>query len=176
MTRPRCARTTRHLIARRIRGWWRDERGSVAAETAIAIPVLVAVLVFVAVLVVRGVDARLRLDDAAHQAARAASLARSPAAAVTAAQSTADAALSGAGINCLDPQVSTDISDFRPGGIVTVSVACRVDLSQAALLGIPASRTLTASASSPVDVWRSIALGLPVHDRAGVRDERGGFQ
>ncbi len=66
------------LAATRLPGAARDESGSVAAEVAIAVPVLVAVLVFAGVLVARGVDARLRLDDVAHQAARAASLTRSP--------------------------------------------------------------------------------------------------
>lgn len=147
-----------------VRRWWRDERGSVAAETAIAVPVLVTILVFVGVLLARGVDARLRVDDAAHQAARAASLTRAPLNAVTAATQTADQALSAAGGACRAPAVSVDVSQFRPGGVVTVTVSCHLDLSQAALLGVPTSRTLTATASSPVDTWRGITLGFDSPD------------
>lgn len=149
--------TRRHgLSKRRI-----DDGGSVAAETAIVIPALVAVLVFGAVLIARGVDARLRIDDAAHQAARAASLTRSAGAATSAATQTADRALSHARGACPTPAVDVDTSGFRPGGVVTVTVTCRVDLSQAALLGVPATRTVTASASSPIDTWRGLLTTDP---------------
>lgn len=135
---------------------WGDE-GSVAAEVAIAIPVLVAVLLLVGVLLARGVDARLRLDDAAHQAARAASLTRSPAAATLAARQAATAALAHASVDCADPAVAVDISDFAPGGLVTVTVSCRLDLSYAAtLLATGDQRILTATASSPIDVYRAV--------------------
>jgi Flp pilus assembly protein TadG len=80
--------------------WWRQDRGSVAVEITVVTPLLIMLLVFVAVVVHRGVDARLRLNDAAHQAARAASMQRSAPAAVAAAQSTARSALSAAGVVC----------------------------------------------------------------------------
>ena len=141
----------------RLVGVVRDESGSVAAEVAIAVPVLVALVVFAGVLVYRGVDARLRLNDVAHEAARAASLTRTPAAAQAAAQQTATASLSAAGVGCTDPSVAADTSDFLPGGIVTVIVSCRLDLSDAAaLLAVGGKRTLTATASSPLDVYRSV--------------------
>lgn len=135
----------------------RGEEGSVAAEVAIAIPVLVAVLLLVGVLLARGVDARLRLDDAAHQAARAASLTRNPDAATLAAQQAAAASLTDAGLDCGDPSVAVDTSNFAPGGVVTVTVSCRLDLSYAAaLLATGDQRTLTATASSPIDVYRAV--------------------
>lgn len=144
-------------LAGRLSGVVRGEAGSVAAEVAIAVPVLVAVLVFAGVLVYRGVDARLRLDDVAHEAARAASLTRTPAAATVAAQQTATTSLAAAGVDCADPGVAVDTSDFVPGGTVTVTVSCRLDLSAAAaLLAIGDSRTLTAAATSPLDVYRSV--------------------
>jgi Flp pilus assembly protein TadG len=128
----------------------------VAAEVAIAVPVLVAVLLFVGVLVVRGVDARLRLNDAAHEAARAASLTRTPAAATLAARQTATANLSAAGIDCGDLTVAVDTGDFQPGGVVTVS--CRLELSDAAaLLAIGDQRTLSSTASSPIDTYRAVS-------------------
>ncbi|MET8846000.1 TadE/TadG family type IV pilus assembly protein [Amycolatopsis sp. NPDC004625] len=123
-------------------------------ETVLLAPVLVMLLVFVAVVVHRGVDARLRLDDAAHQAARAASLQRTPTAAVTAAQATAISALADAGLVCRDAAVSTTTSS-SPGSSVVVSVRCTVDFGQAFVLGVPGSRTLSAEATEVVDAYRS---------------------
>jgi hypothetical protein len=143
-------------LARRA-GAVRGEAGSVAAEVAIAVSILVAVLVFAGVLVYRGVDARLRLDGVAHEAARAASLTRTPAAAAQAARQTATASLAAAGVDCGHPGVSVDTSDFVAGGVVTVTVSCRLDLSDAAaLLAVGDNRTLTATSSSPLDVYRAV--------------------
>jgi Flp pilus assembly protein TadG len=141
-------------MSRRVMGWWRAERGSVTAEAVLVAPVLVMLLVFVAVVVHRGVDARLRLDDAAHQAARAASLQRTPAAAAAAAEATATSALAHAGLICRDAAVSTTTSS-RPGSTVVVSVRCIVDFGQAFVLGVPGSRTLSATAAEVIDTYRS---------------------
>ncbi|VVJ21526.1 Uncharacterised protein [Amycolatopsis camponoti] len=139
---------------RRVVGWWRAQGGAVTAEAVLIAPVLVMLLVFVAVVVHRGVDARLRLDDAAHQAARAASLQRSPVAASTAAQATATLALVHAGLVCRDAAVATTTS-ASPGSTVLVSVRCTVDFGQALVLGVPGSRTLSATASEVIDTYRS---------------------
>ncbi|PRY29208.1 TadE/TadG family type IV pilus assembly protein [Umezawaea tangerina] len=135
--------------------WWRADDGSVAAEITIAAPFLVMFLVFIGVVVHRGVDARIRIDDAAHQAARAASVERAPATASTAAQSTAADALSSAGVMCTSLSVSTATGDLRPGGTVSVTVACTVDSGDALVLGVPGSKTLSATSIEPVDLWRS---------------------
>lgn len=136
------------------RGWWRDQRGSVTAEVVLIAPALMMLLVFVAVVVHRGVDARLRLDDAAHQAARAASLQRTPASAAAAAEATAMSALAHAGLVCRDAAVSTTTSS-RSGSTVVVSVSCTVDFGQALVLALPGSRTLSATASEVIDAFRS---------------------
>ncbi|MFI7122658.1 TadE/TadG family type IV pilus assembly protein [Amycolatopsis sp. NPDC049868] len=138
------------------RAWWRAERGSVTAETVLVTPVLVMLLVLLAVVVHRGVDARLRLDDAAHQAARAATLHRTTTAAAIAARDTAGAALAQAGVVCRE--VTTTLSGtLVPAGAVTVHVRCTVDFGQAALLGVPGGKTLESSASEVVDTYRSHA-------------------
>jgi hypothetical protein len=111
----------------------------------------------VAVVIGRGVDARLRLDDAAHEAARAASLARSAPAAGSAARSTATAALATAGVDCESVGVDTG-GDFIPGGTVTVTVTCSVNFTGASLLAVPTSRTLQATATEPIDVFRSVTV------------------
>jgi Flp pilus assembly protein TadG len=132
----------------------------VAVEITVIAPLLIMLLVFIAVVIHRGVDARLRLDDAAHQAARAASMQRSAPAAVTAARSTARSALSSAGVVCGSVQVSTDTAGSVPGGTVTVTVSCQVDFGDALILGVPAQRMMSATASEPVDTWRSVRTSL----------------
>lgn len=134
--------------------WWRADRGSVAAEVTIAAPFLIMLLVFVAVVVHRGVDARLRIEGAAHQAARAASIQRTPATATTAAESTASSSLSSAGVSCAALTVNTATEGMRPGGTVSVTITCTVDLGDALILGVP-SKTLSATAIEPIDTWRA---------------------
>jgi Flp pilus assembly protein TadG len=137
-----------------LRRWWAGEGGSVTAEAVLVTPLLVILLVFLAVVVHRGVDARLRLDDAAHQAARAATLQRSTTAATTAARDTAEAALARAGLVCRG--VTTTVSGtLTPAAAVTVQVRCTVDFGQALLLGVPGGKTLDSSASEVVDTYRS---------------------
>lgn len=138
--------------------WWRTDDGAVTAEITLLTPLLVMVLVFVAVVIHRGVDARIRIDDVAHQAARAASIERTPAASVAAAHATAASALSSAGLACRSLTVNTVTGGLQPGGTVSVTVSCDVDLGDALVLGVP-DRHLSASAIEPIDTWRSVFLG-----------------
>jgi Flp pilus assembly protein TadG len=130
----------------------------VAAEVTLVTPFLIMLLVFVAVVIHRGVDARLRLDDAAHEAARAASIQRTSPTATVAAQSTAASALSSAGVSCQSLTVDTSTDGMRPGGSVSVTVACTVNFSDALILGIPGQKQLSATAVEPIDTWRSVAI------------------
>ena len=135
------------------------ERGSAAAELVLMTPFLVLLLLF-AVAAGRLVQARLEVDSAAQQAARAASLARTPQAASAQAQQVAQAALAGQPVTC-DPAVITpDTSDFTPGGEVTVQVTCTVHLSDLSLLHIPGSETITSTFTAPIDTYRGNALGF----------------
>lgn len=136
--------------------WWREERGSAAAEVTLVAPILVMLLVFVAIVIHRGVDARLRLDDAAHQAARAASLQRTEVAATTSARSIAADALANAGLVCIDLGVTIS-GNLEPGTDVAVTISCTVDLSDA-LPVVAGSRRLAATAIEPVDTWRAGAI------------------
>jgi Flp pilus assembly protein TadG len=135
------------------------ERGSAAAELVLVTPFLILLLLF-AVAAGRLVQARLEVDSAAQQAARAASLARTPEAASAQAQQVAQAALAGQSVTC-DPAVITpDLGDFVPGGEVTVQVTCTVHLSDLSLLHIPGSETITSTFTSPIDVYRGDTLGV----------------
>lgn len=151
------AASTFRRLAHPVRAWFymlpRDERGSAAAELTLLTPLLILLLLFV-VLCGRLADTKLRINDAAHQAARAATLARTPSQATANAQTTASAALASAGITCQSLTVSTDTQGLKPGSTVTVTVSCSVGLGDLTMLGIPGSRTFESSFSSPVDVWR----------------------
>ena len=136
------------------RSWWREDRGSVTSEMVLITPLLVMLLVFVAVVVHRGVDARLRINDVAHQAARAASLEHAGARAASQARSTATIALASAGVTCQSVAVDIATASLRPGGTVTVTVSCDVDLGDALMLGAGQKR-LSATAIEPVDTYRS---------------------
>ncbi|USX56428.1 TadE/TadG family type IV pilus assembly protein [Lentzea sp. HUAS12] len=136
------------------RPWWRDDRGSATSEVVLLTPLLIMLLVFVAVSVHRGVDARLRLNDAAHQAARAASLERTLAGASTRAHATAAATLTAAGVVCRSMSADIATEGLRPGSSVTATVSCEVDLGDALLPGIGTTR-LSATAIETVDVYRS---------------------
>jgi Flp pilus assembly protein TadG len=146
-----------------IRGAWahRDD-GSATAEVTLMTPILVMLLVLAGAYIHRGVDARIRINDVAGQAARAASLQRTPNQARAEAATTAATALSAAGLACRSLNVTT-AADLRPGGTVTVRVACTVDFGDALFLGVPDSQQLSASAVAPVDTWRSTITQSGAH-------------
>lgn len=83
------------------------QRGSVTVELVLLTPLLILVLLFVVALG-RLAGARLQIDTAAGQAARAASLARNPATAIQLAQRTAAASLTGAHLTCAQLAVNVD--------------------------------------------------------------------
>ncbi|WP_378267013.1 TadE/TadG family type IV pilus assembly protein [Amycolatopsis pigmentata] len=139
--------------------WWRADRGSVATEVTLVAPFLVMLLVFVAVVIHRGVDARLRVEDAAHQAARAASIERTPVTATGAARSAAASALSAAGLTCASLSVDTATDGMHSGGTVAVTLSCTVDISQALILGGISQKRLSANAIEPIDRWRGLSGG-----------------
>lgn len=131
----------------------RDERGSASLELVLLTPALVLLLLLVAA-GGRLEQARGQLDGTAREAARAASIARSAPNAESDAQALATQRLGDEGITCADLSVATDTSNFRAGGFVTTTVSCRVDLSDLFGLALPGSRTMTATATEPIDVYR----------------------
>ena len=135
------------------------ESGAVATELVLLTPLLVLMLVFVIALG-RLVSARMEVDGAATQAARAASIARSPATASAMARQTATTALGADHVTCADLAVSTDAADFVPGGEVTVTVTCTVDLANLLGLRLPASETLSSTSMSVLDTYRAVSGGF----------------
>ncbi|MER8160228.1 TadE/TadG family type IV pilus assembly protein [Streptomyces sp. NPDC094472] len=123
-------------------------------ELVLLTPLLVLILMTVVALG-RLADARLVVADAAHQAARAASIARTETEARTSARSTVRAALHHAGAACSGPAVALTTSGLKPGAAATVKVTCTVALGDLTHIGMPGRVTLQDTAYSPVDVHRS---------------------
>jgi Flp pilus assembly protein TadG len=150
---------TQRVSARFVR-WWRNDRGSESVELAILLPVGILILAML-VIGARIALAGDRISGVAGIAARDASLARSPTAAQQIATASATNALTDRNLHCADIQVSVDTSGFTsaPGGpaAVTVTVACTVDLSDIGVAGLPGSRTLRDSSTSPLDPARDLS-------------------
>lgn len=164
MTRPfacRCGlalRTPAPVGRARPAGWVRRlqarcgpaEEGSTALELVLLTPVLILLLLLV-VAVGRTVDARERVQDAAHSAARAATLATTAYAADADAEQTAAQALGQAGVTCSPMNVSTDVGALTPGSTIAVTVSCTVNTTGISGLDLPA--TITSTFRSVVDQY-----------------------
>lgn len=133
----------------------RDETGAAeVVATLVIAPVVIAFVVLV-FFVGRQVDARGSVRAAAEAAAQAAARQRSTDAADTAARQVAHAMLDNSAATCAGgPDVAVDLNDFRPGGIVTVTVTCTIDRSDLTGLAPPEQR-YSGTASAVIDTYRS---------------------
>ncbi|MFD5627757.1 TadE/TadG family type IV pilus assembly protein [Streptomyces sp. NPDC127072] len=128
------------------------DRGLSTIEVVILAPVMI---LFILVLVAFGqlVDGRGALDGAARDAARAGSIQKDHATAMTEARKAAEADLTDV---CSGPVTVTQTSaGFAPDTLFTVEVSCEV--RGLAMLGLDVPTTLTASFSSPLDPFRRTA-------------------
>ena len=128
------------------------DRGSVTVELAILTPLFALLLAFV-VLVGRVQSGRADVEAAAHSAARTISLARDTEAAIELARENAESTVGLGSPTCTSMSFMPTIVDGR----VTVEVACTVDLAAAALLPVPGSMTVSASAVEVIDRSRESA-------------------
>lgn len=137
-----------------------DDRGSESVELAILLPIGILVLALI-VVGARIVLASDRISGVAGIAARDASIALSASSAQNIARSSAKDALASDGLHCIDIQVQVDTSGFSapPGtnATISVNVSCTVDLSDIGVKGMPGSKTLTDSATSPLDPARDLS-------------------
>lgn len=135
----------------------RDERGSAAVEAVIGVP---AFALFVGLIIFGGRTAMTHgaVESATADGARTASIARTSQEARSGAEEAARASLANQDIDCITVQVSIDSSDFaKPVGTpgsVQVTVSCRLNLGDLAVPGVPGSRTVTATVTSPLDSFR----------------------
>lgn len=133
------------------------DAGNAAIEVAILAPLFIAFLagLLVAMRVQQGSAV---VAQAAADAARHASIARTATQAHTDATSSAMATLRERGLHCT-PTVRLDLSGFhRPvgqAGTVSANVTCVIRLSDIALPGMPGSRTVTKTHRSPIDLYRA---------------------
>lgn len=143
-------------VARRARRLSSDE-GSAAIEAAIVLP---ALIMFVCLAIAGGriVTSGSKIDAAAEDAAREASIHRTAAAAQSAAHAAAAESLNDQGIKCASTSVSVNTKGLSVPvgqvGTVTVTVTCTVHLSDLLLPGVPGAKTLTSTATSVVDQYR----------------------
>ena len=146
----------RRLLGRRITG--RSDRGSEALEAAIGVP---AFLLFIAMIIAAGrlAIAHQGIDAAAAQAARSASIARTQTAAHASAVNGATSSLANQKLLCASTSVNVDTSGFAsPVGTpatVSATITCVVSLSDVAIPGLPGTRTITSTMSSPLDTYRA---------------------
>ena len=125
------------------------DRGSVSVELVILAPLVGILLAFV-VLVGRVESARADLEGAAHAAARDLSLARDPTAAISDARAMVETTLHVGSPTCRTMTLTPVLSAEQ----VTVTVTCQVDLAEAAVLPIPGSMTVSATATEVIDRYR----------------------
>lgn len=126
-----------------------DERGSASVELAILAP-LIGLLLGAVVLVGRVQLARADVEGAARSAARELSIARDPYVAVDGVRAGLMTTLDVGSPTCRNLSFTPDIGSAR----VSVTLACTVDLREAAVLPVPGSMSVSASASEIVDTHR----------------------
>lgn len=146
------------LLRRAGRGPWSDA-GNAALELVMLAPIIVFLIGFV-IAAGRTTVADGAVAAAARDAARQASIALNASQAQSDADSSARAALNGDGLRC-NPTVSLNLSGFNvpPGqpAQVSATVTCTVPLSDLLVPGVPGSRTLHATFTSPLDPYRTRA-------------------
>ena len=148
------------LLARRQGRWpaFADERGSAAIEAAILVP---AFTLFVGLLIFAGrtAVAHQGIEAVAADAARSASIARTPAQARANAEQALAYSLANNNLRCAASSVEVDVTALSaPVGtphLITATVTCTIDLADLSVPGVPGSRTVTATMVSPADSWRA---------------------
>lgn len=135
----------------------RNEQGSASIEAAIGVP---AFILFVGLIIFGGRTATTHqaVESAAADAARSASIARTSDAAEHDAKQAAQTSLANQDIDCLSINVAVNTAGFQTTigtpGTVEVTVECRLDLSDLSVPGVPGSRIIRATMTSPLDTWR----------------------
>lgn len=134
-----------------------DERGSASVELVVVVPALIMILG----LLITGARvqlARTTVTEAAYSAARAASLARSPAVAHQDGSLAAELALTSGSVTCVSTTTTLDLAGFAvPVGKpaeVGARVTCTVSLADVVLPGMPGEIVLDATRTAPLDTFR----------------------
>ena len=139
----RCARCTR------------CDRGSVTVELVVLTPV-VLVIALASLVFGRVVEARQQVVEAARAGAEAAAVLPTVGTAQWVGSINSAVNLVGRTHTCAHASITVDTSHFTPGGYVTAHVSCLVLLSDVGFPGLPGSTTVSASATAPLDPYRSV--------------------
>jgi Flp pilus assembly protein TadG len=131
------------------------DEGSLTVELVVLTPVLF--LMALTVLIFGRVsESHQQVVNAATAGAEAAAILPDPTSAQAGASIDAAVDVAGQAHTCLRSQVSTDVSHFYPGGFVSVTVQCQVALADISVPGVPGSMVVRASATAPIDPYRSV--------------------
>jgi len=131
------------------------DTGSLTVELVVLAPVLL-VLAVGSLVFGRVSEARQQVVEAARAGAEAAAILPSVGTAQWVGSMNAVIDLVGRTHTCAHVAISVDTGHFVPGGTVTVRVACQVLLSDLAFPGVPGSTVVQASATAPLDPYRSV--------------------
>lgn len=135
-------------------GWSGGDAGMSAVEVVLLAPAVMAVMMLL-VAVGRLWDAQVAAETAAATAARAASMARTPDAAVADAEAAVGVVFADSDSRCprREDRVRVDVSDFRPGGVVVVDISCHVMLKDVILV-VPATNLVQKRGVSRVEWYK----------------------
>lgn len=140
----------------RLRRPVRDDRGSAPVELAVLAIVSFLFIVFI-VFAGRLNVGSAHTEAAARSAARTISAARDPQSAVGDAEADARNTVREGSAMCTSMGFQPDISADR----VEVTISCEVDLSEATLLEVPGTMTVSASAAEVIDRYRESEEAAP---------------
>lgn len=130
------------------------DRGVMTSEMAVVMVTFFAGFLLLVVYAGRVGQASNDVRSAAQEASRAASLQSTGIDAEQAARDTAASNLAASGVACSRGLVvSTDLSQFRAGGQVGVTVRCTASLADVTSLGLPGSRTYTGLGVEVIDTY-----------------------
>jgi Flp pilus assembly protein TadG len=133
----------------------RDDRGSLTVELVVLTPVLL-VVALVTLVFGRITEARQQVVEASRAGAEAAAILPTVGTAQWVGAINAVINLIGRTHTCAHVSIVTDTSRFVAGGVVTVHVTCTVLLADIAFPGVPGSTVVQASATAPLDPYRSV--------------------
>jgi Flp pilus assembly protein TadG len=134
----------------------RKEEGQAIAELVIVAPVLLLVIVLM-ISLGRIDSAQGDVESAARAGVQAAVVQDNPNDAQAQAVAAVASTLGTTGLTCPSPQVSTNTSDFTPGGSVSVTVTCVTSLADVSVPGVPGTKTLSATSVAPIDPYRAVS-------------------
>ena len=139
----------------------RDERGMTTVEVAVLAPVIMVLLLFI-VYLGRVATTEQKVQSAARDAARAATIALTRDDAAAAVEATLNENLGAMRTGCVLAPLNLTAIALDTGeagdwdlGTIQVRITCTIPTADLGLLAIPGTKTFTAVATEPVDAWRS---------------------